>query len=109
MYHCGLIERTEEYVKTFEQASDSSADSSSDDDGTIAKDLPKPPELLKLWKNARRARKWLKEQKDKRRGNSKLYDTLVKKSDRTSKFLARSSVVFEIIMDGNSKAFAQKF
>ena len=64
MYHCGLIERAEEYVKTFEQASDSSAGSSSDDDGTIAKDLPKPPELLvKLWKNARRARKWLKEQK----------------------------------------------
>ena len=46
MYHCGLIERAEEYVKTFEQASDSSADSSSDDDGTIAKDLPKATGII---------------------------------------------------------------
>ena len=64
MYHCGLIEDTEEYVKTFERASDSSGSSSSDDDDNVMDELPKPPELLvRLWKNARRSRKWLKEQK----------------------------------------------
>jgi len=66
MYHCDLIEDTEEYVKTFERASDSSGSSSSDDDDNVMDELPKPPELLvRLWKNARRSRKWLKEQKDK--------------------------------------------
>ena len=81
IHHCGLVEVTKTYAKTFETAS-SSSESSEDDilDGNfVEQKRPSPPEILvKLWKNARRARKWLKEQKDRRQGNASMYEELAK-------------------------------
>ena len=77
IHHCGLVTETESYAHAFNTMS--SSDGSDGDDGVNTEELalPTPPEILvKLWKNARRARKWLKEQKDKRQGNVKVYGEL---------------------------------
>jgi hypothetical protein len=90
IHHCGLVEATKAYAKTFETASSSSEGSEDDDLNAHDKDpkLPSPPEILvKLWKNARRARKWLKEQKDRRQGNASMYEELAKIVIERSTFL----------------------
>ena len=103
IHHCGLTHLAQQYSSEFEKTYLSPLGSSSDEDGGSSsfesssvedssklrspssaqqfdsQKPPKPPKnLIYLWKQARRARKWLKQQKDKvsYSGGVAAYDTL---------------------------------
>ena len=114
IHHCGLTSLAQLYSSEFEKASTLPLGSSSDEDGglssfenvkegcesnTLSKgfsgqeteqEIPKPPSnLIHLWKQARRARKWLKQQKDKvsYSGGVAAYDTLATQVRNRAMFL----------------------